>query len=464
MALPSSPARKEAPLPFTSALLLTDRESNAAADRMALRGAGLTRVRIALSGAEAARQLAERAARVLMPETELIICLPTLADMKAQQFAELVRSHPLLPHIPLMAITPEHGREAALRQSGFNVVLLRPFTTTALINQMHTAAREAKGARDQLLAWLSGQHGIPSHEAFDQALRAYLPPERDAMSGEDALRQGLLLLRDHRWDEALPFLQKSADEGTRQGEANAALAAFWQASGESAKAAACLRDAFHRYAERDDWDNANKTARRMALEYPDAPSPVVKELERRSRQGQAAAVAELARIAQDVLTEESVRDALLKGCSVNPQALPDILAELEKSGKTSLCRALAPEAAPEAPRRKGWFRREAAPRQEKRKGIALAPTPDELRAEAAASAMRPTTAEAAAKPAPGGETAAKPAGSASVSPGDSGDFGTGRSGLAIAPLGQNGDGPGSSLLGDTGAVIRATLRFSRAKK
>lgn len=192
--------------PFLSALLLAEEESRAAVDRRSLRGAGIRHVRSSLPAARWPAFLpptsptwkksscARRAWRIWTPAG----------------FAALIRSHPLLPHVPLVALTSDAAGREALEHAGFNAVLQRPFNSQELLKALREAARRSRKAHAALAAWLRTLDRLPEHTEFDELLEACTPVERGALTASEACRRGMLLLRERRWDDALPLLQKAA--------------------------------------------------------------------------------------------------------------------------------------------------------------------------------------------------------------------------------------------------------------
>ena len=311
MASPSPP-RLDAPHPFQSALLLTALNTNASVDRAVLRAAGVRQVRVAATGVDAARYLAQRVSKVLPPSTELVVCLPSLTDMGAADFAALVRLHPLLGYMPLLAIIAEQGQEIALKQSGFNAVLIRPFTAVMLQRILAHMGREARATRTELIASLRREGAVPNHQAFDRKLQEYIPPDRATMTAEDSYRIGRELTRERRWDEALPYLQKAAADGATQAEACLTLAALWKARGEKGKIRTCLLGALQGFLEKGAWGKADALTRHIAAEYPDQPNPLLRELERCVRTGRRGDLPDLAGLALEYVTEAELIDTLLK--------------------------------------------------------------------------------------------------------------------------------------------------------
>lgn len=451
----SPPPRPDASHPFQSALLLTDHNTNASVDRTVLRAVGVRQVRVLTSGVEAARYLAERVHKVLPPSTELVVCLPALADMGAADFAALTRLHPLLNYMPLLAIIAVQGQEIFLKQAGFNAVLIRPFTATMLQQLLAYMGREARATRATLIASLRQRGAVPGHDTFDRRLQSFIPPDRTAMSAEDCYRQGRDLLGERRWDEALPYLQKAAADGSTQGEACLALAALWRGRGETGKIRACLLGALQGFLESAAWGKAQVLTRRLLTEYPDQPNPVLRELERRARIGRLDGLPDMAGLALDFVSQEELVETLLNGCAASSEpatALDALLESFRDEEWAALVKALEQAAgrSVENPvKRRGWLRR-ALSRTRRDRTAPLEPgTPDGNTHEQDEV----------------DEEISQPPDMLRADPSDGSGL---PAGAVIAPLGQEVEGLRPSRLpgplGDALTVIRGTRRLYRSVK
>lgn len=275
--------------PFLSAILLADEEAHAAVDRRSLRGAGIRHIRVVTSGCEVARFLASN-----IPNTEeVIVCPPRAADMDARQFAALIRSHPLLPHVPLVALTSDATKREELEQAGFNAVLQRPFNAQDLQKALREAMRHCRKAHALLATWLRTLDKLPDHTEFDELLAACSPVDRGALTAAEACRRGLALLRERNLDDALPLLQKASVDCETSGDACAALSALYKARGESVKAAQALKASLRGYIDIQAWGKAGQVAACLSREAPGEAHPLLGEVERAARQGKAFVVQEL---------------------------------------------------------------------------------------------------------------------------------------------------------------------------
>lgn len=451
---PSPVACSDAPSPFQSAILLTDHNENAAVDRSVLRAAGIRQVRVGTSGLEAARNLAASVNRVLPASTtEVVVCLPVFADMSAAEFAALVRAHPLLPHIPLLAVIPQPGEEPHLKQSGFNAVLTRPFTVTILRAQLDALASEARSRRAGLIASLRQQGAVPRHDDFDRQLCRFLPPSRETMTAEAAYREGMMLLRAHQWDKALPYLQKAAADTASQGEAGLAMAALWRARNEPGKVKACLEDALQGFLEAGAWGKAQTLTTRLIAEYPGEPNPLLRYLERRVRSGRLGGLTAIVSMAQDFVPVEAVAAALLGGCEAasRPGAALDALLDALTADEelTAVVRALEKAAGrgPEEQKKRWfWLRRTLTRRRKRAEPGQSRPASGEEEATAPLSDdLMAALPEEESTPADGGAIA------------------------PLAPLEEDSEGglrPSRlpAPLGDAWAVMRGTMRLYHSAK
>lgn len=468
----SAPPRPDAPHPFLSALLLTDLTGNATVDRTVLRAAGVRQVRISTSGVESARYLAARVSKALPPNTEVVVCLPTLGDMSATDFAALVRLHPLLSFMPLLAISSRPDQKTLLRQSGFNFVLIRPFTAVTLQQALGTLGQEAATARAALIDSLQRQGTVPEPVAFELRLQDYVPPERAAMSAEESYRLGQELVRERRWDEALPYLRKAAADNGVRAEACLSLAALWENRGETGKIQTCLLDALHGFLDQAAWGKADVLTRHLLTRYPDQPNPMLRELERRVATGRLKGLRDMASLTLEHISRSELITLLLNSCGSAPEpraTLQAVLKELADGdaggdGKDNewadLITALA-EAAGRDPRLAGrpwaWLRRTfGRVRQTRRQPDPAGPaagntTVDQNREGGTAQAIP----DQAGIPSPG--MAGAPV-IALLGQGDTGDPGD---------MEDTGDLPASHLpgpLGDALTVIRVTRRLYQATR
>ncbi|MCH5277242.1 MAG: hypothetical protein J1E80_05335 [Desulfovibrionaceae bacterium] len=313
------PPRPDAPHPFLSALLLTDLTGNATVDRTILRATGVRQVRISTSGVESARYLAARVGKTLPPNTEVVVCLSALGDMSSTDFAALIRLHPLLSFMPLLAISAGFEQEAMLRQAGFDAVLIRPFTAASLQQTLGALGSKADAARSALIDSLRQQGTMPGHEAFERRLQDYTPPERAAISAEESYRLGQELFREQRWDEALPHLRRAAADSEARAEACLTLAVLWEQRGETGKIQACLLEALHGFLDQGAWGKADMLTRHLLARYPDQPNPMLRELERRVSTGRLKGLRDMAGLTLEHISRGELITALLNSCASAPE-------------------------------------------------------------------------------------------------------------------------------------------------
>lgn len=355
--------RSDASSPFQSALLLADEENNAFADRTALRNAGVRHFRMLTSGVETAQYLAKRVSTIIYPVTEIIVCLPNLIDMNQAEFVTLVRSHPLLPHMPLLAITTQRGHETALLKAGYSAVLSRPFNTNTLSSVLHTVGAQSRQTRAALIESLKTNRSIPSHAQFDAMLARFIPPDKESMNGAECCQYGKELLLAQRHEQALPYLQKAAKDLASKAEACLALARLWSDRREYDKVKICLFSALKGFMDTGAWAQAVVLTKKLVKEYPSAPHPLLHELERRLRQNKIMdAVAMLPHV-QSSLPHDAITETLMRGSLATPDpeaSLADLLDSMTQSGLPDIL-ALRDElmsALPSAePVKKRWYNR-----------------------------------------------------------------------------------------------------------
>lgn len=365
MSLPmaSSTLRSNAPCPFQSALLLTDEEHKVFADRTALRNAGVRHFRVITSGVEAAQYLAERVSTIIYPVTEIIVCLPELTDMDQAEFAALVRSHPLLPHMPLLAIISHRNNEAALRKAGYNAVLPRPFNTNTLCAVLNTVSETSRQTRATLIDTLKRNRAIPGHDQFNALLQRYIPPDKERMTSAECYQYGKQLLKAQHLDLALPYLQKATTDPAIKAEACLALAVLWRDKRDYDKVKICLFSALKAFMDASAWPQALTLTKKLVAEYPAMPHPLLHELERRVRQKKVAdAIAMLPHV-QGSLPQGDIAQTLLRGTHATAEPehtlaeMLDLMGQSERPDILALREELARLLPGDAPVKKHWLKR-----------------------------------------------------------------------------------------------------------
>lgn len=253
---------------FTSALLLTDAESNAIVDRRALREAGIGQIRVMTSGVQAARLLAAQAAEDVSSLPGIVLCHKTLADMDGIRLTELMRLHPRLLSLPLLMVVGNDDEAARMDAllSGSSGVLVRPYSQNVL---------------RRLLADMAADQGEDLHEglnrlgadAFDAALTRYETAMRAAGSPEQAFREGMRRLHERDWNGAIQAFHKAMRQIALKGESEMGLAAAWRGKGDMGKYRHYLNEAAHTFTRATQWHKARVAYARLLREAPQTPSP-----------------------------------------------------------------------------------------------------------------------------------------------------------------------------------------------
>jgi len=142
-------------------------------------------------------------------------------------------------------------------------------------------------------------------------------------------------------------LEKAATDVRTRGDANLALAAFWRVAQEPYKVKECLFLALDTYLKEGSWKKAEALSKRLRKEYPDELSPVLRELEKRSRQLAFDDTLELLKIARETEQNEDIVRAVREGCAkavVPDSALSGLLGVLKDSGFSDLGKEIAADA------------------------------------------------------------------------------------------------------------------------
>ena len=206
--------------PFQSALVLARHEDHAVVDRQMLRGIGIRNIRVLTSGLEAVTKLAgyENFDQGL-PPPDLVLCDAQLADMSGNEFVTLLRRHPTLQSFPVVGTAQD--TDPALRQkaaeAGYNALLTRPYAPSAFLEALGQAAQSAQKQREAF--------SPKDIKVFEEEVQRYQALDRK--SSEEAtrcFREGLLCLKQERWDEAARAFQKALREQADFTDAGKALA------------------------------------------------------------------------------------------------------------------------------------------------------------------------------------------------------------------------------------------------
>ena len=304
--------------PFTSALLLVDADSNAVVDRRALREVGIQHIRILTSGVHTARLLAEEVSDDKPFPVDLVLCHNRLADMSGAQLAALLRLHPRLLGLPILAVVGNNTEAESLRAlaSGFSGLLVRPYSHENLNRTLH-ALNQGRAAQ----RGMEGRLHLGT-AAFEAALGQYEKSLAEIASPEKSFSAGLHYLQQRQWNEAIQSFQRALHQISLKGEAELGLAAAWRGKGDLQKYRHYLSEAGHSFARATLWHKARVAYARLLLQDPEAPSPFLAVAESCIRAGNYEEAAEALAQGYDSLPEEDVvPQRLAKAClyTENPE-------------------------------------------------------------------------------------------------------------------------------------------------
>lgn len=324
------------PMLFKSALLLAARENLATVDKQALRACGVRDFTILSSGIEAARLLAANGAG----RPEMVLCSEKLADMSADDFVRLLRLHPeLIPFPVIVAVTSgtQETKDKA-RACGYSGLLVRPYNQSALQAQMELALR-CRNATVEALAGAKAELADPDTTAFDAMLAKFEAANNPEDQVTDQLfRQGLLGVRQQRWDEAISLLQEVVRRDGTHVEALIALGASWQGKGNLTRGSSLMADAVALLADRRQWEKALAVSQRLLRNAPKTPNPLLAEAGRLLASGNIEDLPDALEMALRLPISTPAVDGLVRACSASadPDAREQLLTALRKLGAKNL--------------------------------------------------------------------------------------------------------------------------------
>lgn len=302
--------------PYTSALLLVDAESNAAVDRRALREVGITQIRVMTSGLLTARLLAGYLNGEETYHPDVLLCHQKLADMQGTHLALLLRKHPRLLGLPILAVVGNVNEAERLKalSTGFSGLLVRPYSHERLNQTLHSLSMGNEEQRVHM-----GRQLLDT-ESFDAALRQYELSLGVAGSPEQSFNAGLQHLHSRRWDEAIQAFQRALHQLSLKGEAELGLAAAWRGKGDLKKYCYYLNEAGHTFARATLWHKAKVAYARLLMLDPDATNPFLATAESLVRAARFEEAAEALAQGYDRLPEE-VPQRLAQACifTENPE-------------------------------------------------------------------------------------------------------------------------------------------------
>lgn len=272
--------KKPEDIPFDSAFLLVRSDDMAVVDRRVLRDAGIRRIQVLSSGVEAARKLAAAVSAECGDGSapDMILCHEQLADMSGDEFVRLVRLHPALTPFPIiMAVAADTpALRAKAREFGYSGLLIRPYAPAALIRQINVAAQCQAATRAALGDRLTAEP-TTFRTALDTIARHRLIRSDNA---DQVYRGAILALRQRKWDEAVPALQRAVKLAPENGEILLALAAAWRGKNDVEKSRAMLREAIAVFVDNGAWERARGVSERLLNENPEERPPLHNEARR----------------------------------------------------------------------------------------------------------------------------------------------------------------------------------------
>ncbi len=325
------------PAPFTNALLLAQREDLAAVDKRALREAGIRNTTILFSGAEAARQLSQPEGSII----QVVLCSEQLADMRGEEFVRLIRLHPRLRLLPVIYVESSGSRMTAEKAFAayFSGLLIRPYTQQQLQDQCKQAVQWQQALK-------ASQHAVKGTDlnAFLRELQTALKNQEKSDDGNigQLYRQGMLLVRQHNWQEGISLLQQVVAQNPYHVDALVALSVAWRGKGNISKSQAILREAVAVAVENEAWDKALTLADRLMADEQSLENPLVSEVGRLVVAGQFGKAVQTAIVAQKRSSEDTILKALLRACQANKKpasAGRKLMRALAEHGEAKLLKA-----------------------------------------------------------------------------------------------------------------------------
>lgn len=298
-------------LPFSNALLLIQTDAHAAVDRRALREAGISSVRVLTSGVLAARLLVGLVPNDTSPAPQLIVCHEMLEDMSGADFVSLIRSHPQLLDIPILAVAGNDtaAQKVAALASGYSALLVRPYSSSTLRSTLFEAARNATDSQ-----YLEQARQNICTGAFDQALAQYTALSTAQETPEFSFNEGMRLLQQRQWDPAIRAFQKAMRHITLKGESELGLATAWKGKGDIERYTYYLAEASNTFARATQWHRARSVYARLLAEDPEASSPFLRMAERLVRECRFEEAAEALAAGYELSPGDPVPPALAKAC------------------------------------------------------------------------------------------------------------------------------------------------------
>lgn len=248
-------------------LLLCENEKSAKIDRLALKDAGISNIRIMTSGIDAARLMAGMGKS---PTPDLVVCLRQLEDMDGEQFCAITRQHPRLLGFPILLILPNDTEAEQLRAlgCGASALLGRPYSVADLKKQLAPLLKAVPGQRK-----LREAAQAADTSAFDDALNTYGLLLRTERKPEDFFKVGMQALDENRWNVAIAAFERALRDAQIKAEAELGIAAAFKGKGDMPRFKAWLARASETFVAAKRWSRARAAYARLLQHDQSAKNP-----------------------------------------------------------------------------------------------------------------------------------------------------------------------------------------------
>ncbi len=304
-------------LPFNSALLLVDMESNASLDRTALRDAGIKFVRVLTSGVQAAKALSAANSNDLGEggQIDIVFCHSRLEDMSAAQWIELIRKHPGLKNLPVVALVGGDVEREFLQSMDFTDLVTRPYSPKTLHDKLLHIQKIPN-------PWLDAQS-----PEFNAALHRFERCKTEEGKASFHVEEGLRFVQQKAWDSAIQEFNKALVHPAHKGDAELGLAAAWRGKQDLEKFRYYVYEAGLTFTRASQWTKARSAYVYMLRVLPKAPSPFVRTAQSYIRAGEYAKAATALVHGMELSSHENIANQVANACiyTENPaQALSKV--------------------------------------------------------------------------------------------------------------------------------------------
>ncbi len=289
-------------LPFKTALLIVETESNANLDRAALRDAGISQVRVITSGVQAAKILSTKSDE----QVDIVFCHPRFEDMSAVQWIELIRSHPALKNLPVLSLVGSPAEEKLLHAvlGGFTDSLTRPYSPKGLqeklVNISHLYVKEPLA-------------NLPS-AMFDATLLRFESRNTEDGKAGFNMEEGLRFMTNQQWDNAIQSFNKAILYADYKGDAELGLAAAWRGKQDMEKFRYYLYEASLTFTRIANWTKARSAYKHVLRSMPKAPSPFVRTMQNQIRSGNYEDAASTLAAGLELSGHENIASRIARAC------------------------------------------------------------------------------------------------------------------------------------------------------